>query len=369
MYSQQDADSAAREFRDLYARYHVRLVRYCRRRLDSSADAEDAAHEALLRAFQAWSRFDPTTDAWPWLATIAARVCADARRRSARPVVDPGHEPSVDVHEQAVSRLRASIVEDALGHLPPRYRNPLVLKEFAGWSYREIAELEGRSVASVRSTIMRSRKHLSARVEDVARTQGQWPLPAVVPKLADRVRATRRGHVVRTWFERTAQTAAAVFDSTRLLGAFPSLPVHAVLPHAAALAGAAVLAVGGASGPVASAPRPVPPPPKVAVQAAPGAGASVSASVDRATERKVPDVRTVARVDDHVPDNSVLGVGPVEATVEYREDGMIVRVNNFFTFPVVRDTDEPTTVGFPCHNANGQACPIARDVLERVDED
>lgn len=368
MYAQDDTPEAG-DFGDLYVQYHARLVRYCSRRLGRD-DAEDAAHEVLLRALQAWSRFDASSDAWPWLATIASRVCADVRRRADRPVVHPGHHPTADVHDQAVARLRSTILEDALGRLPPRYRNPLVLKEYAGWSYRDIAELEGRSVASVRSTIMRSRRHLGARVESVARAQGQWPLPAAVPRLVDeaRVRA-RRGHVVRTWLERAAQTAAAALDSSFLLGALTSPSAHAVVPHAAMTAAAAVVAAWGVIAPPAT--LPPAPPPKIEVQAAPSTGgAVVSATIESTSNRPVPNVRTVAHIDDHVPENPVIGLGPVEITAEYRSDRINFRVNNFFTFPVGGDTDEPALVTMPCLTAPGEAaCDAVKPAIDKAAED
>lgn len=224
---------AAGEFGDLYERYHPRLVRYCGQRLRGLDDAEDAAHEALLRALQAWARLDRTLDAWPWLATIAARVCADMRRRSARTTADPGDEPTADVHDLAVARVRASIIDDALDRLPARYRNPLVLKEFAGWTYRDIARLEGTSVASVRSSIMRGRRYLGARVEEVARTQGQWPLPVVVPRLTARLR-----HRARTW----RQVLVRALDPTMVVTGL-AFVMHPVSAGGTALAAAIAAAV------------------------------------------------------------------------------------------------------------------------------
>src|SRR5688500_543263 len=351
MYAHHDTPGDAGDFGDLYARYHARLVRYCGRRLGRE-EAEDAAHEVLLRALQAWSRFDGSTDAWPWLATIASRVCADVRRRSARPAVDPGRQAAPDVHEQAVARVRATILEDALGRLPPRYRNPLVLKEYGGWTYRDIAELEGRSVSSVRSRIMRSRRHLGDRVESVARSQGQWPLPAVVPGVAERVGVrTRRGHVMRTWLERAAQTAAAVFDSSFLVGALTSPSAHAVIPHAALVAAAAAVAVLGTAGPVSSTPRPTTPAAAVSVQTTPGGPATIAARLDSPSSNAnaLRDMQTVARLDDHVPDNAVIGVGPVEAGVEYQHDRMTVTVNDFFAIPMWGDTHDPTLINVACY--------------------
>lgn len=337
----------AEEFCDLYKRYRPRLIRYCRQRLRGMGDPEDAAHEALLRALQAWSRVDRSVDAWPWLATIAARVCTDIRRRSARTTADLGHEPISDVHDLAVARLRASIIDDALDRLPVRYRNPLILKEYAGWSYRDIARLEGASVASVRSNIMRGRRYLGARVESVARSQGQWPLPAIVPRVTARARArSRRTHVARVWLERAAQSAAAAFDPSLILRAFASPAAHA-LASTAAVAGAAALSLFGGS--PAPTPRSAQPGVPASLQAAPPiASASVSAAISNEPDRPLSEVKTVAFIDDRVPDNSVVGVGAVEVTAEFSDERMVIQVWNTLTWPILADDTRPQEARVSC---------------------
>lgn len=224
-------DGAA--FAAIYQRYRPQLIAYCRRRLrEDWREAEDAAHEALLRAYCALPSLDASTDAWPWLATIAARVCADVRRRNARVVAVPASVVEVggagaigavglvartdDVHEQVARRLRADIVEGALGRLPARYRTSLFLKEFAGWTCGEIAHIQGTSVAAVRSVLVRGRRRLGTGVEELARSRGQWPLPTVVPTVAARARARLREW--REAFTKSGQVLLAALDPMGLVG-------------------------------------------------------------------------------------------------------------------------------------------------------
>ena len=187
----------------LYDRYHARLVRYCRRRLWNKADAEDAAHETLLRAFRALP-VELRGNPWPWLTTIAGRICTDVRRRASRHPLPAVAEAEGDtVHEEVVERLRADILDDALRRLPDHYRTPLLLREYGGWAYDDIARLQGRSVGSVRSLLARSRRRLEAQVETVARTRNQWPLPATVPPV-------RR---FRAWRDELARSPHAVMGA------------------------------------------------------------------------------------------------------------------------------------------------------------
>ena len=74
-----DADDEA--FDAIYRKFKPTLVAFCTSRLGSASEAEDASQEALLRAYRALPRFDRTQDMWPWLATIAANVCIDMKRK------------------------------------------------------------------------------------------------------------------------------------------------------------------------------------------------------------------------------------------------------------------------------------------------
>ncbi|HEX2038520.1 MAG TPA: RNA polymerase sigma factor [Acidimicrobiales bacterium] len=208
-------DDAA--FAAICEQHRARLVAYCRRRLGTPHDAEDAAHEALVRAYRAMEGFDHSTDAWPWLRTIAGRVCTDMQRRAARapaPGFVDGYAAD-DVHDEVVSRLRADIVDDAIDRLSPRYRSVLLLREYGGWSYDDIARAHGKSLSSVRSILTRGRRRLGAHVESIAKARGQWPLPGVVPSLR-RVRDQ-----LRTWrhaLDRSGSLSMAAYELSSTAG-------------------------------------------------------------------------------------------------------------------------------------------------------
>lgn len=228
-------------FATMCAQHRARLVAYCKRRLGTPEDAEDAAHEALVRAYRAMPAFDHSTDAWPWLRTIAARICTDMQRRAARAAA-PGLvevQGPEDVHEQVAGRLRADILEDALGRLSPRYRSALLLREYAGWSYEEIAKAQGRSLPSVRSILTRGRRRLGAHVESVARSRGQWPLPGAMPplrRLREHVRSWRDAverstHVVGAAFELTSVASRMMVAAPAVAGMLSVSPVGTAPTH------------------------------------------------------------------------------------------------------------------------------------------
>jgi RNA polymerase sigma-70 factor (ECF subfamily) len=227
----------------LYRRYAPALVAFCEHRLGNVGDAEDAAHEAILKAHRAMPRFREGARLWPWLATIAANVCTDIQRSRERltPVPDEVDWLAPEVDEDVSRRLRAPIVDAALDELPERFRTPLFLREFMGWSYEDIAGFSNKSIGSVRTTLMRARRAFQARVEDVARRRGQWPLPAAVVGGWRRLRST-----LRSWRDSvsraTTDGAAVLWRADGLLSAVApgvQMAVVAVVAAGALAAGPA----------------------------------------------------------------------------------------------------------------------------------
>lgn len=71
-------DSVA--YRPLVERYQARVFNLCLRLLGRREDAEDAAQDAFLRAYDALDRYDENRPFVAWLVEIAVNVCRDRRR-------------------------------------------------------------------------------------------------------------------------------------------------------------------------------------------------------------------------------------------------------------------------------------------------
>ncbi len=174
-----------------WEQYRRELTAYCYRMLGSSADAEDAVQDTMVRAWKAYDRFEGRSALRSWLYRIATNVCLtmlDSRNRRARPMdmgpagsadselppplpesvwVEPVPDARVmpvagDPADVAVSResIRLAFVA-ALQHLPPRQRAVLILREVLQWRASEVAELLDTSVASVNSALQRARATLA----------------------------------------------------------------------------------------------------------------------------------------------------------------------------------------------------------------
>ena len=169
--------------------YRGQLTGYCYRMLGSSADAQDAVQETMVRAWRHSGTFEGRSSPRTWLYRIATNVCVDmarSRSRRARPMdLGPVGTPTVealsaagegehwvlpvptdalDPAEVATRRddVRLAFVA-ALQHLPPRQRAVLVLAEVLRFPAAEIAALLETSTASVNSALQRARATMAER--------------------------------------------------------------------------------------------------------------------------------------------------------------------------------------------------------------
>lgn len=141
----------------------------------SATDAEDVVQEACLRAFKgaggfaggsarAWLISIVRNTAFTWLARNRpkALVLTDDLEAAERasPVVPETATPETET----IARADAALLEAAVAALPAPYREALVLREFTGLGYREIAEATGVPIGTVMSRLARARAMLIERV-------------------------------------------------------------------------------------------------------------------------------------------------------------------------------------------------------------
>lgn len=144
---------------------HAPMVRRMTRAvLRHAADADDAAQEAFLSAWNALDRFQPSQALGPWLARIAVNAARDlARRRRVRttePVpfdrADAGPLPDQVADRQVMGER----LDAALATLPERQRVVLVLFEVEGYVHSEIGQLLGVPEGTVRSELFHAKRKL-----------------------------------------------------------------------------------------------------------------------------------------------------------------------------------------------------------------
>src|SRR4051812_22626969 len=157
-----DGDQAA--FAAVAARHSGMVFGVCRRTLPRAADAEDACQAVFLLLAEKAARIRWQAWAAGWLYRAArgvartARVAAERRaRRESRAAVPESVAPA----DAMTGRELAAILDEELGRLPPRYRDPLVLCCLEGLTQDEAAGRLGVPVETLRSQLKRGRKRLA----------------------------------------------------------------------------------------------------------------------------------------------------------------------------------------------------------------
>ncbi|MDX1389962.1 MAG: sigma-70 family RNA polymerase sigma factor, partial [Acidobacteriota bacterium] len=147
----------------LVARWEQPLFRFVYRMLPRPEDARDVCQETFLRILTRADRFERGARFSTWMYQIALNLCRDQMRRKRRwgllmavpsPTDDAPLEkiPSGDDPAETTSRAeKARAVGRALERIPPEQREVLILKEYEGLKFREIAEILGCPESTVKS--------------------------------------------------------------------------------------------------------------------------------------------------------------------------------------------------------------------------
>lgn len=159
----------------LYEKHSSRIFGFCLSRLGSREEAEDAVQTTFMNAQRGLGRGVVPQYELAWLFKIAQNVCHNrhqsARRRGRVEAVQdldslqdviasPERSPAVSIGE----------LTQALGGIPKRQRRALVLREFQGFSYEEIASELGISVAAVETLLFRARRAVAQQLEQTGAT-------------------------------------------------------------------------------------------------------------------------------------------------------------------------------------------------------
>jgi RNA polymerase sigma factor (sigma-70 family) len=236
-----DVAPAAAVTEGLYERHAAKIQSYCLHRLGSREEAEDAVQTTFMNAFRALGRgIVPEAEA-AWLYKIAENVCLTRNRSSWRRGRIESHA-SFEVLEEVVpapNRAPDELIglEEALASMPEQQRRAILLREWQGLSYREVAEELDLSQSAVETLIFRARRSLAQGLEQ----------PFAKPR-------------------RRLRRALHALDLGPLFGALKTLLLGGAAAKAtvAAVAVTAAVSLAGGSGPTnAPAATPKAPPPAV----------------------------------------------------------------------------------------------------------
>ncbi len=161
-------------FAAIYQRYAQRIYAYIYYHMKCSRDdAFDLTQETFIKAYRALPRLtaEPELNLSAWLRRIALNTCIDVIRRrkliSWQPweqrhgegVAEPAsHDPGSDPEDSYVRGETRTEVHNTLCQMSVRNRMALLLREYQGMSYDEVAVVLGVSRSAVKSTLFRARE-------------------------------------------------------------------------------------------------------------------------------------------------------------------------------------------------------------------
>lgn len=167
-----------RAFRTIVEKYQTEIFNFFVRSTGNTEDAEDLTQQLFLNLFRSARRYRPKALFKTYIYRIASNMAVSfARKRKTRSggvsldqIIEEGYEPHGSVTEYGPvvtleHRELQRVYAEALLRLSPDYRTALELKVGKGFSYKEIAQIMGKSVSAVESILFRARERLAEELK------------------------------------------------------------------------------------------------------------------------------------------------------------------------------------------------------------
>jgi RNA polymerase sigma-70 factor (ECF subfamily) len=178
-------------FNELIRRWERPIYALAYRQIGREEDARDVCQETFLRAYRALKGFRGQSKFSSWLYRIAINLCRDWMRRERRaPVIQPpedvdlmdlaaAREPFESIEDRIARNDLSRAVERAMAVLSEEQRAAIVLKEYHGLTFQEVADLVGCPLSTVKTRLYQG---LTVLRRELARTGTQAKKENLVTK-------------------------------------------------------------------------------------------------------------------------------------------------------------------------------------------
>ncbi|MDD9150003.1 MULTISPECIES: RNA polymerase sigma factor SigW [unclassified Sporolactobacillus] len=161
-------------FAELVDRYKNSVFAICLRMVGNRQEAEDLSQETFIRAYKHIDQFDNNRSFSTWIFRIATNLSIDSLRRKKPSVSLDAEIPGADgivlkellsggeilPDERIIRAEMEKIIQHEISLLPEKYRSAVILKYIEDLSLKEISEIMGIPVGTVKTRIHRGREML-----------------------------------------------------------------------------------------------------------------------------------------------------------------------------------------------------------------
>ncbi len=178
-----NVDGLRSDFAEIVSQNYQRVYNVVYRLIDDREEAADLTQDTFVNACRAYDNFRHESQVYTWLYRIAVNLTKNRLERRARQQSVEGISTDAPVDlaeddelfrqvedstmepERVVQNLELrEVLVEAVSRLRPDYKEVVVLRDYQGLTYEEVAEVLGCSVQAVKSRLFRARTVLRERL-------------------------------------------------------------------------------------------------------------------------------------------------------------------------------------------------------------
>lgn len=157
-------------FRQLVEKYQDSVINSCYRFLRNKEEAEEISQEVFLKVYLSAGSYQAKTKFSTWLFKIVVNSCLnklrDKKKSKFYKLDDDLPAPTEDQPDQSLERQELkSLVRDAIDSLSENQKAVIILNQYEGFSYQDIAKILDCSVTAVESRLFRAKGNLKKKLD------------------------------------------------------------------------------------------------------------------------------------------------------------------------------------------------------------